>query len=87
MVGTSQDDGRVNLPMLSLSEVRLTNYNSSQMVEAYAASEAAKPEMWGGRVPEAEEAQQLALCFAWEWNDAIRQMLRHWDTPPTTTGY
>jgi hypothetical protein len=57
------------------------------MVDSYAASEAAKPEMWGGRIPEAEEAQQLALCFAWEWNEAIEQMLRHWDTPPTTTGY
>jgi hypothetical protein len=57
------------------------------MVAAYAASEAAKPEMWGERVPEAEEAQQLAECFAWEWNEALEQMLRHWDTPPTTTGY
>ena len=57
------------------------------MVATYAASEAAKPEMWGGRVPEAEEARQLAECFAWEWNEALEQMLRHWDTPPTTTGY
>ncbi|KAE9380434.1 hypothetical protein N431DRAFT_432707 [Stipitochalara longipes BDJ] len=65
----------------------LVKMRDDQMVDSYAASEAAKPEMWGGRVPETEEAQQLALCFAWEWNEAIEQMLRHWDTPPTTTGY
>jgi len=57
------------------------------MIEAYAVSEAQKPEMWGGRDPSAEEAQQLADCFAYEWNEALRQMLRHWATPPTTTGY
>jgi hypothetical protein len=57
------------------------------MIEAYASSEAAKPEMWGGRTPEVDEARQLADCFSWEWNEALGQMLRHWDTPPTTTGY
>jgi hypothetical protein len=57
------------------------------MIQTYASSEAAKPDMWGGRVPETEEADQLALCFAYEWNDAMEQMLRHWETPPTTTGY
>ena len=62
-------------------------FTQSQMIETYASSEAAKPEMWGGRVPETEEAQQLAACFAWEWNEALDQMLRHWDVPPTTTGY
>lgn len=65
----------------------LLTFIYSQMIEAYAASEAAKPDMWGGRTPEDEEAQQLAACFAYEWNRALEQMLRHWDTPPTTTGY
>ena len=65
----------------------LADSYSSQMVETYATTEAGKPEMWGGRVPEADEAQQLAACFAWEWNEALEQLLRHWDTPPTTTGY
>ena len=57
------------------------------MIEAYATSEAAKPEMWGGRIPDANEARQLADCFAWEWSEALDQMLRHSDNPPTTTGY
>lgn len=57
------------------------------MIESYANSEAAKPDMWGGRFPETEEADQLAACFAYEWNEALEQMLRHWETPPTTTGY
>ena len=59
----------------------------SQMISAYAASEAAKPEMWGGEYPDQQDADQLATCFAFEWNEALEQMLRHWETPPTTTGY
>ncbi|KAE8450269.1 hypothetical protein EG329_006697 [Mollisiaceae sp. DMI_Dod_QoI] len=65
----------------------LVKMRDDGMIETYAASEAADPNMWGGRTPEAAEAQQLADCFAYEWNDALAQMLRHWDTPPTTTGY
>jgi len=57
------------------------------MIQTYATSEAAKPEMWGGRIPDAQEAQQLADCFAYEWNEALKQLLRHWESPPTTTGY
>jgi hypothetical protein len=57
------------------------------MIQAYATSESSKPEMWGGRIPEISEAEQLADCFAWEWTEALEQMLRHWPTPPTTTGY
>ena len=57
------------------------------MIDSYATLESAKPEMWGGRIPEAEEAQQLADCLAWEWHEALEQMLRHWENPPTTTGF
>jgi len=57
------------------------------MIETYATSEADKPEMWGDRHPDVDEARQLAECFAWEWNSALEQMLRHWEVPPTTTGY
>lgn len=57
------------------------------MISAYATSEAAKPEMWGGRYPEQQEADQLAACFDFEWSEALEQMLRHWESPPTTTGY
>lgn len=42
-----------------------------------------KPDMWGGREPSEEEADQLALCFEFEWNSAINTMLRHWSVPPT----
>ncbi|CZT50973.1 uncharacterized protein RSE6_12050 [Rhynchosporium secalis] len=65
----------------------LIKIRDEQLIETYAASEAAKPEMWGGRIPDTEEASQLAACFAWEWNGALDQILRHWDVPPTTTGY
>jgi hypothetical protein len=55
------------------------------MIQTYASTEAANPIMWGGRVPEAEEADQLAQCFTYEWDGAVGHMLRHWETPPTTT--
>ncbi|RAL66002.1 hypothetical protein DID88_005663 [Monilinia fructigena] len=65
----------------------LAKIMDDEMIQTYAAIEAAKPEMWGGRIPEVEEATQLAACFAYEWQEALGRMLRHWETPPTTTGY
>ena len=53
------------------------------MVTSFAATEAAKREMWGGRDPTPSEVQQLAACFEYEWNQAIERMLRHWSVPPT----
>ena len=61
--------------------------NLSQMIQAYSLSEAQKPEMWGGQVPDSTDAEQLAACFAYEWEEALEKMLRHWDTPPTTAAY
>lgn len=49
----------------------------SNLIPSYAASEAAKLEMWGGREPGPEEADQLAKCFEYEWNMAVQNMLRH----------
>ena len=57
------------------------------MISAWANHEAALPEMWGGRYPEREEADQLAACLVYEWEAAVDTMLRHWEVPPTTTGY
>ncbi|EPE26695.1 hypothetical protein GLAREA_02608 [Glarea lozoyensis ATCC 20868] len=65
----------------------LIKIQDDALVDIYAEAESVKPEMWDGRVPEPEEAQQLAACFVWEWKEALDQMLRHWETPPTTTGY
>jgi hypothetical protein len=47
---------------------------------------AAKPAMWGNRTPDPASAAQLANALMNEWNRAVAQMLRHWETPPTTTG-
>jgi hypothetical protein len=66
---------------------KCANSFCSALVDIYAEAESVKPEMWDGRIPEPEEAQQLAACFVWEWKEALDQMLRHWETPPTTTGY
>ncbi|RDW79953.1 hypothetical protein BP6252_04591 [Coleophoma cylindrospora] len=71
-----------NYAWLCLAKIR-----DDGLIDTYAASEAAKPEMWGGRTPEADEARQLAACFAYEWKEAVTKMLRHWSSPPTITGY
>jgi len=55
----------------------------SELIAAFAGSEASRPEMWGGRQPSAEEAQQLAACFQYEWETAVQNMLRHWQATPT----
>lgn len=57
----------------------------SQMIEAYSLSEAQQPEMWGGQIPDPSDAEQLAACFAYEWEEALDKMLRHWDAPPTAS--
>ena len=56
---------------------------NSNLIPYYAASEAARPEMWGGRLPSEEEADQLAACFTYEWEMALQNMLRHWQVAPT----
>ncbi|KAF7898453.1 hypothetical protein EAF00_004899 [Botryotinia globosa] len=65
----------------------LIKIHDDGMIQKHAQSEATKPEMWGGRYPEAEEAGQLAACFAYEWQEALDRMLRHWETLPTNSGY
>ncbi|GKT42815.1 uncharacterized protein ColSpa_02996 [Colletotrichum spaethianum] len=67
-----------NLAWLCLMKIQ-----EDDLVSAYAALEATKPEMWGGREPSAEEAAQLTACFEYEWNKAVDTMLRHWSIPPT----
>lgn len=53
------------------------------LIPGYAALEANKPEMWGGRDPSPEEAQQLRMLFEEHWTGAVDRMLRHWTNPPT----
>ncbi|KAK2033814.1 hypothetical protein LX32DRAFT_648997 [Colletotrichum zoysiae] len=67
-----------NLAWLCLMKIR-----EDDLVSGYAALEASKPEMWGGREPSQDEASQLAACFEYEWNKAVETMLRHWSIPPT----
>ncbi|GKT62859.1 hypothetical protein ColTof4_01523 [Colletotrichum tofieldiae] len=67
-----------NLAWLCLMKIQ-----EDDLVSGYAALEAAKPEMWGGREPSPEEAAQLGACFQYEWNKAVDTMLRHWSIPPT----
>ncbi|TDZ20187.1 hypothetical protein Cob_v006989 [Colletotrichum orbiculare MAFF 240422] len=66
----------------NLAWLILDKIEKQDMVRSYAAAEAAKLEMWGGREPTAQEAGQLAQCFEYEWNQAMNKMLRHWAVPP-----
>ncbi|OHF03281.1 hypothetical protein CORC01_01334 [Colletotrichum orchidophilum] len=67
----------------NLAWLCLVKIQEDDLVSGYAALEAAKPEMWGGREPSADEAAQLGACFEYEWNKAVDTMLRHWSVPPT----
>ncbi|KAI1427133.1 hypothetical protein F5Y12DRAFT_200333 [Xylaria sp. FL1777] len=67
-----------NLAWLCLVKIR-----DAGLILICAQSEAQKPEMWGGRFPSPEEAEQLTQCFVYEWTQAVDTMLRHWRTAPT----
>jgi hypothetical protein len=83
----------LNMPYLHLniflyisdSEQLLTT-NLRSLITKHARQLANKPSMWGGRTPTAAGVEQLTAAFVNEWTNAVNQLLRHWDTPPTTTG-
>ncbi|KAF2969737.1 hypothetical protein GQX73_g3841 [Xylaria multiplex] len=66
-----------NLAWLCLVTIR-----DKGLILTCAQSEAQKPEMWGGRHPSPDEAEQLTRCFVYEWTQAVDKMLRHWHTAP-----
>jgi hypothetical protein len=55
----------------------------SGLIPLYAGTESWRKEMWGGRTPTEEEAEQLFRCFQYEWTQAVDNMLRHWTVAPT----
>ncbi|KAI1334675.1 hypothetical protein F5Y15DRAFT_420606 [Xylariaceae sp. FL0016] len=67
-----------NLAWLCLVKMR-----DDGLIATYAQSESWRKEMWGGRDPSREEADQLARCFEYEWTRAVDKMLRHWPQAPT----
>ncbi|ROT40968.1 hypothetical protein SODALDRAFT_322209 [Sodiomyces alkalinus F11] len=67
----------------NLAWLILTKIKEENLISEYAALEANKPEMWGGRDPSPQEAQQLRMLFEDEWTRAVNRMLRHWTSPPT----
>ncbi|KAI1824967.1 hypothetical protein F4861DRAFT_538422 [Xylaria intraflava] len=66
-----------NLAWLCLVKIR-----DQGLVLTCAQAEAQKPEMWGGRHPSPEEAEQLTRCFVYEWSQAVVNLLRHWRRDP-----
>ncbi|MCJ1314920.1 hypothetical protein MMC15_000234 [Xylographa vitiligo] len=66
-----------------VSRIPIGNAN---LIPKHARQLAVKPQMWGGRTPTAAGVEQLAAACIAEWTRALTQLLRHWDSPPTTTG-
>ena len=54
----------------------------SNLIPSHAHATAMKPQMWGGRVPDAQSVAQLTAVLTQEWTRAVDQMLRHWSVPP-----
>ncbi|KAK6086039.1 hypothetical protein SCUP515_00399 [Seiridium cupressi] len=68
-----------NMAWLCLVKIR-----DDGLIPHYANIEGWNKDMWGGRDPTQEEADQLSQCFEWEWRQAVESMLRHWDTSMPT---
>ncbi|KAI0403117.1 hypothetical protein F4802DRAFT_324880 [Xylaria palmicola] len=78
LVAEDPNSGRSwNLAWLCLTKIR-----DAGLILICAQSESLKPEMWGGRHPTPEEAEQLTRCFVYEWSQAVDKMLRHWHAAP-----
>ena len=65
-------------------QVLLLTYKSN-LISRHAHTTSLKPQMWGGRAPDAQSAAQLAALLTQEWTRAVDQMLRHWSVPPVMT--
>lgn len=79
-----QDPGRVSARRLILKMRCYSRKEYSGLIPYYSNVEAWKKEMWGGRSPTREEADQLGQCFEWEWRQAVESMLKHWEGAPPT---
>lgn len=78
LVGEDPNSARSwNMAWLCLVKIR-----DAGLILTCAQSESQKPEMWGGRHPSPEEAEQLTRCFVYEWSQAVDKMLRHWRAAP-----
>ncbi|MCJ1396347.1 hypothetical protein MMC18_009237 [Xylographa bjoerkii] len=81
VIGDPQSTRSWNYCWLVLQKAKNQN-----LIPKHARQLAVKPQMWGGRTPTAAGVEQLAAACVAEWTRALNQLLRHWDSPPTTTG-
>ncbi|KIV91076.1 hypothetical protein PV10_05659 [Exophiala mesophila] len=64
----------------------LVKMEKENLIKKHARALASKASTWGGRRPTAAEFEKLVNACVVEWSRALRQMLRHWEKPPSTTG-
>jgi len=60
----------------------LAKTHTDRLIPTFARAQAAKPDMWGGRIPLADSVNQLAEAFIGEWTAALAQLLRYWEEAP-----
>ncbi|KAK5094934.1 hypothetical protein LTR70_003751 [Exophiala xenobiotica] len=64
----------------------LVKMEKENLVLKYARALASKRSTWGARQPTADDARKFINACIAEWTQALRQLLKHWDEPPSTTG-
>lgn len=60
----------------------LAKIHTDRLIPSYARAQASKPEMWANKTPKTESVNRLAEAFVQEWQPALAQLLRYWETPP-----
>lgn len=60
----------------------LAKAHTDRLIPTHARTQAAKPEMWGGRTPSEESVTKLTEAFVQEWQRALGEVLRYWERPP-----
>ncbi|KAK5096668.1 hypothetical protein LTS08_007541 [Lithohypha guttulata] len=64
----------------------LVKIEKESLILKYARALASKRSTWGDRQPTKEDAKKFISATIAEWNFAVRQLLKHWDIAPSTTG-
>ncbi|KAF1359886.1 hypothetical protein EJ07DRAFT_177758 [Lizonia empirigonia] len=67
----------------NLAWLVLRKIGNDRLIAYFARLQAARPETWKGRVSGEEKVGRLADEIVLEWEGAVGQMLRCWETPPT----
>lgn len=60
----------------------LTKIRTQSPIPTFAQAQAAKPEIWAGRIPLGSSVDALTAAFVAEWKRALERVLRYWEVDP-----